>query len=60
VPAVPDPAAARAVAGALETVAAQIRAGHLVVTGDVPQGTDEATQAAYLAAALAALLGVRH
>jgi hypothetical protein len=60
VPAVPDPAAARAVAGALETVAAQIRAGHLVVTGDVPQGTDEATHAAYLAVALGALLGVRH
>jgi hypothetical protein len=61
VPAVPDLAAARAVAGALETVAAKIRAGHLVVSGEIPEGLDqEAAHAGYLAAALAALLGVRH
>ena len=61
VPAVPDLAGARAVAGALETVAAKIRAGHLVVSGEIPEGLDEeATHAGYLAAALAALLGVRH
>ncbi|GEM_PF-4254699 len=61
VPAVPDLAGARAVAGALETVAAKIRAGHLVVSGEIPEGLDEeAAYAGYLAAALAALLGVRH
>jgi hypothetical protein len=61
VPAVPDLASARAVANALETVAAKIRAGHLVVSGEVDEGVDEdATYAGYLAAALAALLGVRH
>jgi hypothetical protein len=61
VPAVPDLAGARAVAGALENVAAKIRAGHLVVTGEIPEGLDEeAAYAGYLAAALAALLGVRH
>jgi hypothetical protein len=61
VPAVPDLAGARAVAGALETVAAKIRAGHLVVSGEITEGLDEeATYAGYLAAALAALLGVRH
>ena len=61
VPAVPDLAGARAVANALETVAAKIRAGHLVVGGEVAEGVDEdATHAGYLAAALAALLGVRH
>jgi hypothetical protein len=60
VPAVPDLASARAVAGALETVAARIRAGHLVVRGEVSESLDEdATYAGYLAAALAALLGVR-
>lgn len=61
VPAVPDVAGARAVASALETVAAKIRAGHLVVGGEIPEGLDEeASYAGYLAAALAALLGVRH
>jgi hypothetical protein len=61
VPAVPDLAGARAVAGALETVAARIRAGHLVVRGEVSEGLDEdATHAGYLVAALAALLGVQH
>jgi hypothetical protein len=61
VPAVPDLASARAMANALETVAAKIRAGHLVVSGEVAEGVDEdATYAGYLAAALAALLGVRH
>jgi hypothetical protein len=61
VPAVPDVAGARAVAGALETIAARVRAGHLVVRGEVSEGLDEdATHAGYLAAALAALLGVRH
>jgi hypothetical protein len=61
VPAVPDLASARAMANALETVAAKIRAGHLVVSGEVTEGVDEdATYAGYLAAALAALLGVRH
>lgn len=61
VPAVPDLPGARAVASALETVAAKIRAGHLVVGGEIPEGLDEeASYAGYLAAALAALLGVRH
>jgi hypothetical protein len=61
VPAVPDLASARAVASALEAVAAKIRAGHLVVSGEVAESVDEdATYAGYLAAALAALLGVRH
>jgi acylphosphatase len=61
VPAIPDVAGARAVAVALETVAARIRAGHLVVRGEVSESLDEdATHAGYLAAALAALLGVRH
>jgi hypothetical protein len=59
VPAVPDVDGARTVAGALEMVAAQIRAGHIVIAGDVPPGTDQSTQAACLAVALAALLGVR-
>jgi hypothetical protein len=60
VPAVPDVDGARTVAGALEMVAAQIRAGHLVIAGDVPPGTGQSTQAACLAVALTALLGVRH
>lgn len=61
VPAVPDLPGARAAAIALETVAAKIRAGHLVVGGEIPDGLDEeASHAGYLAAALAALLGVRH
>jgi len=61
VPAIPDVAGARAVAVALETIAARIRAGHLVVQGEVSESLNEdATHAGYLAAALAALLGVRH
>jgi hypothetical protein len=48
----------RAVAAALESVAAQVRRGELVVEGTVPSGDDPHSLAAALAAALGALLGV--
>jgi hypothetical protein len=48
----------RAVATALEEVAAQVRRGALVVEGVVPGGGDNHSLAAALAAALGALLGV--
>jgi hypothetical protein len=48
----------RAVAAALEAVAAQVRRGELVVDASVPEGTH--SLAAALAAALGALLGVTH
>jgi hypothetical protein len=59
VPVLVDYQSSRAVVHALETVASQIRIGHLVVVGDVPDGDDVASLAAGVAAALAALLGVR-
>jgi hypothetical protein len=59
VPAMQDLSASRAVAHALETVAARVRAGQLVVVGDVPVGDDVSSLAAGIAAALAALLGVQ-
>jgi hypothetical protein len=59
VPALQDIAVSRAVAQALETVAAQIRAGQLVIAGQVPLGDDITALAAATAAALAALLGVQ-
>jgi hypothetical protein len=59
VPALQDIAASRAIAHALETVAAQIRAGEIVVAGQVPVGEDVGSLAAAVAAALAALLGVQ-
>jgi hypothetical protein len=59
VPVLADFEGSRAVVHALETVASQIRIGHLVVVGDVPRGDDVTSLAAGLAAALAALLGVR-
>jgi hypothetical protein len=60
IPALVDIANARAAAEALESVAASIRAGHLIVSGDIPGGTEPEAHAAALAAVLAALLGVRH
>jgi hypothetical protein len=51
-------AANRTVATALESVAAQVRRGELVVSGAVPAGADSHSLAAALAAALGALLGV--
>jgi hypothetical protein len=51
-------AANRVVAAALESVAAQVRRGALVVSGAVPEGDDSHSLAAALAAALGALLGV--
>jgi hypothetical protein len=48
----------RAVAAALEAVAAQVRRGELVVDGTVPAGDDNHSLAAALAATLGALLGV--
>ena len=59
VPALQDLAASRVVAYALETVANRIRAGQIVVAGQVPSGDDAASLAAAVAAALAALLGVQ-
>jgi hypothetical protein len=59
VPVLQDIAASRAVAHALETVAARVRAGQLVIAGDVPIGDDVSALAAGIAAALAALLGVQ-
>jgi hypothetical protein len=50
---------ARAVAAALEMVAARVRRGDLVVPGSVPASDDPPALAAALAATLAALLGVR-
>lgn len=60
IPALVDIANARAAAEALESVAASIRAGHLIVPGSIPGGTEPEAHAAALAAVLAALLGVRH
>lgn len=60
IPALVDIANARAAAEALESVAASIRAGHLIVPGAIPTGTEPEVHAAALAAVLAALLGVRH
>ncbi|HWZ58387.1 MAG TPA: hypothetical protein VNW46_05365 [Gemmatimonadaceae bacterium] len=48
----------RVVAAALESVAAQVRRGALVVSGAIPEGDDSHSLAAALAAALGALLGV--
>jgi hypothetical protein len=48
----------RAIAAALEAVAAQVRRGELVVEGTVPAGDDNHSLAAALAAALGALLGI--
>jgi len=59
VPAMENISASRAVAHALETVAARVRAGQIVVAGDVPVGDDNGSLAAGIAAALAALLGVQ-
>ncbi len=59
VPIMADFEGSRAVVHALESVASQIRIGHLVVVGTVPRGDDVASLAAGLAAALAALLGVQ-
>jgi len=59
VPAIVDIEASRTVARALETVAARVRAGELPITGQVPLGDDPWALAAGVAAALAALLGVR-
>lgn len=59
VPVLHDLVASRAVAHALETVAARVRAGQLVVTAQIPIGSDTQALAAAVAAALAALLGVQ-
>ena len=59
VPIMADFEGSRAVVHALESVASQIRLGHLVVVGTVPRGNDVTSLAAGLAAALAALLGVQ-
>ena len=59
VPIMADFEGSRAVVHALESVASQIRLGHLAVVGTVPRGDDVASLAAGLAAALAALLGVQ-
>jgi hypothetical protein len=48
----------RAVAAALEAVAAQVRRGELVVESTIPAGDDTHSLAAALAAALGALLGI--
>jgi len=53
-----DPTA-RAVAAALEMVAARVRRGDLVVSGSMPNNDDPPALAAVLAATAAALLGVR-
>ena len=50
---------ARAIAAALEMVAARVRRGDLVVTGSMPSNDDPPALAAVLAATAAALLGVR-
>lgn len=50
---------ARAIAAALELVAARIRRGDLVVSGSMPSNDDPPALAAVLAATAAALLGVR-
>jgi hypothetical protein len=57
--AVPAEPNARAVAAALEMVAARVRRGELVVSGSMPANDDPPALAAVLAATLAALLGVR-
>jgi hypothetical protein len=57
--AVPAEPNARAVAAALEMVAARVRRGELVVPGSMPANDDPPALAAVLAATLAALLGVR-
>jgi hypothetical protein len=59
VPAVVNIESSRAVVRALETVAARVRAGELPIAGQVPIGDDPWALAAGVAAALAALLGVR-
>jgi hypothetical protein len=59
VPVLQDIVASRAVAHALETVAARVRAGQIVIAGQVPIGDDVAALGAAVAAALAALLGVQ-
>jgi hypothetical protein len=51
---------ARAIAAALEMVAARVRRGDLVVTGSMPSNDDPPALAAVLAATAAALLGVRN
>jgi hypothetical protein len=57
--AVPAEPNARAVAAALEMVAARVRRGELVVPGSMPVNDDPPALAAVLAATLAAILGVR-
>jgi outer membrane biosynthesis protein TonB len=57
--AVPAEPNARAVAAALEMVAARVRRGELVVPGSMPANDDPPALAAVLAATVAALLGVR-
>jgi hypothetical protein len=57
--AVPAEPNARAVAAALEMVAARVRRGELIVPGSMPANDDPPALAAVLAATLAALLGVR-
>jgi hypothetical protein len=57
--AVPAEPNARAVAAALEMIAARVRRGELVVSGSMPANDDPPALAAVLAATLAALLGVR-
>lgn len=56
---IPSDPNARAVAAALEMVAARIRRGDLVVSGSMPTNDDPPALAAVLAATAAALLGVR-
>jgi hypothetical protein len=50
---------ARAVAAALEMIAARVRRGDLVVSGSMPTNDDPPALAAALAATLCALLGVK-
>lgn len=62
IPAPSAPAAdgsARAIAAALELIAARVRRGDLVVSGSMPTNDDPPALAAALAATLAALLGVK-
>src|SRR5579883_1044285 len=59
IPVLPDLAASRAAARALETLALRVRAGEVPVSGDLPDGDDIASVGAGVAAALAALLRTR-
>jgi hypothetical protein len=58
-PAVIGEGNARAVAAALELIAARVRRGELAVPGQMPKNDDPPALAAALAATLSALLGVR-